>query len=219
MSISYPTSLDNFTNNTDNVDNVVAQDVNDLNDAVEALEDKVGITNSAVATSIDYIIKNKIWPIGSVFTSVLSTNPNTLLGFGTWAQMAQGTVLIGQSGTDADFDTPLETGGAKTITLAETNLPAHVHTVDPPSTTSGGENATHTHSSGIATAIRTDMGGGSYASGAYTFGVGSWTTGDNHRGHSHAVDIASFNSGSVGSGTAKSVMNPYTVVYFFKRTA
>ena len=58
MSISYPTSIDNFTNNVDNVDTIVAQDVNDLNDAVEALEAKVGIDNSAVSSSLDYKLKN-----------------------------------------------------------------------------------------------------------------------------------------------------------------
>src|SRR5688572_19805845 len=30
------------------------------------------------------------WPVGSVFLSVVATNPGTLLGFGTWAAIAAG---------------------------------------------------------------------------------------------------------------------------------
>jgi len=58
MAINFPTSLDSLVNKTDNVDDVMAVDVNDLNDATEALETKVGINSSAVATSLDYLVKN-----------------------------------------------------------------------------------------------------------------------------------------------------------------
>lgn len=67
-----------------------------------------------------------VWPIGSVFLAVVSTNPATLLGFGTWTQIARDRFLVGQ-GVDADFDTAEETGGAKTVTLTEAQMPAHTH--------------------------------------------------------------------------------------------
>lgn len=210
--MAYPTSLDSFTTKIDGVDYPKASHINSLQTAVEALETKVGVENSAISTSIDYIIKNNIWPIGSVFTAVVSTNPNILLGFGTWSQIAQGQMLIGQKSTDTDFNVAEETGGAKTVTIAETNLPAHVHTVNPPSTTSSGQSVTHTHSCGANT------GSGSTGTGAIETGS-SYNTGNASVDHTHTVDIAQFNSGSVGSGTALSVMNPYFVVYAWKRTA
>jgi hypothetical protein len=59
MAISYPTSLDNFTNptSTDTMDSVTVPHATqhaNINDAVEALEAKVGVDGSAVVTSLDY---------------------------------------------------------------------------------------------------------------------------------------------------------------------
>jgi hypothetical protein len=58
---------------------------------------------------------DKVWPVGSIFISVVSTNPATLLGFGTWAAFGLGQTLIAINSGDADFDTAKKTGGAKTV--------------------------------------------------------------------------------------------------------
>ncbi|MFA6049902.1 MAG: hypothetical protein WC761_01775 [Candidatus Paceibacterota bacterium] len=62
MTTSFPTGLDNFTNPTaaDNLDTpgvTHADQHANNNDAIEALEAKLGINLSSVATSLDYIAK------------------------------------------------------------------------------------------------------------------------------------------------------------------
>ena len=42
--------------------------------------------------------------VGALYLSVASTNPATVLGYGTWSQVAQGLVLIGQTGGQAGGD-------------------------------------------------------------------------------------------------------------------
>ena len=77
------------------------------------------------------------WPIGSVFLSVVSTSPATLLGGGTWSQIAGGRMLVGQTAGDADFDTAEETGGAKTHTLTTAEIPSHTHVLRSQTATTG----------------------------------------------------------------------------------
>jgi hypothetical protein len=79
------------------------------------------------------------WPVGSVFTSVVSTNPATLLGFGTWSSFAAGRVLIGIDSGDTAFDVAEETGGALSQTPSGT--------VSQPTFT-GSALGTHSHSPG-----------------------------------------------------------------------
>jgi len=236
--MAFPTTIDSFSTKVDAVDYPQAAHVNALQTAVSALETKVGIDSSAVSTSIDYILKNNIWPIGSIFHSAVSTNPNILLGFGTWSQIAQGKMLIGQSGTDADFDTPAETGGSKTSTA----LIAHTHTGSGTSSdisanhthafsgTSSGRSADHTHTTsinhsnddassssafreGVSTVTSSYTSGGESADHTHTY---SGNTGTVSSGHTHTY---SFTSSSAGSGASFSIMNPYYVCYIFQRTA
>ena len=77
------------------------------------------------------------WPVGAVFISMVATNPATLLGFGTWAALAAGRVLVGIDAGQTEFDTVRETGGAKTHTLDVAEMPAHAHVENSNGATTG----------------------------------------------------------------------------------
>jgi hypothetical protein len=75
MATNFPTSLDSFTNPTavDTLDSPPHDEQHaDANDAIEALQAKVGVDGSAVATSHDYILANMgTW---TAYTPVLDQN-------------------------------------------------------------------------------------------------------------------------------------------------
>jgi len=84
-------------------------------------------TNASEGTaSSDVAVKGQLeasYPVGALFFCTVSTNPSTLLGFGTWEAYAAGRVIVGVDPTDNDFDAG-DTGGAKTHTHS---TPAHQH--------------------------------------------------------------------------------------------
>lgn len=84
---------------------------------------------------------DRFYPVGSIYVSILPTNPAITFGFGTWAAIGAGRAIVGVNPADADFDAPEKLSGAKTITLTESQIPAHTHTQDSHNHT---QNA-HTH--------------------------------------------------------------------------
>lgn len=69
-----------------------------------------------------------IYPVGAIYMSVVSTPPASLFG-GTWAAWGTGRVPVGVDAGQTEFNTVEKTGGAKTHTLAATEMPAHTHGV------------------------------------------------------------------------------------------
>ena len=145
------------------------------------------------------------YPVGSIYVSTVSTNPNTLFGFGTWVAYGQGRMLISADGTY----TAGTTGGSATTTLSTANLPSHTHSATTTSTDSG-----HTHGSAIGSGFISNGGGESLAGGPnLPFGRPSATA-------SSTANITSTTTiGSTGSGTAVTTISPYIAVYMWNRTA
>jgi len=135
-----------------------------------------------------------IYPIGSIYSSTVSTNPNTLFGFGTWVAYGAGRVLIGQSG--AGLYVAGNTGGsADAIVVSHTHTatvtdPGHLHTLSVPVGDAIG-------GSGATTAYR----------GSGTSNTSTATTG---------ITVANSTTGSSGTNAN---LPPYVVVYMWNRTA
>lgn len=68
--------------------------------------------------------KLEAWPIGSIYMSMVSTNPGTLFG-GTWVAM-EGQFLLGAT-TNSNLYPPLSMGGEAAHALTEAEMPAHAH--------------------------------------------------------------------------------------------
>ena len=70
-------------------------------------------------------LKNEIYPIGSIYTSINSTSPATLFG-GTWEQLKDRFLLA-----TGDSYAAGTTGGEATHTLTTNEMPSHNHTLTP----------------------------------------------------------------------------------------
>ena len=152
-----------------------------------------------------------------------------------------GKFPIGLDTNDADFNTIGKTGGSKTHTMQNSEIASHYHTVNPPSTNTGNESATHTHDTNpasVTSGAANDLLATGLSSHAVQSGSGitvvqtiTWSSSHTHSvnvanttsdtesaTHYHTVDIVEFNSGSTGSGTAFSIMNPYLAINFIIKT-
>jgi hypothetical protein len=143
-----------------------------------------------------------LYPVGSVYTNAtVSTNPATLLGFGTWTAFGAGRVPVGFDSGNALFDSAEETGGsADAITVS------HTHTATTTSTDSG-----HTHA--ISPAAWT-TGGGKVEGNSFSFGGTVSATQSSTANITSTTTVA-----SAGSSGTNANYQPYITVYMWKRTA
>lgn len=149
----------------------------------------------------------KVYPVGSIYMSTVSTNPATLFGFGTWEAMPAGRVLLaqGKSSWGTTYNAG-STGGEATHQLTVGELPAHNHTA---STNTTGN---HTHQFQLyGPNGNTNMNFPSDFDTNYARNKGTTLSAGNH---SHTINI-----NNTGSSQSHNNMQPYLTVYMWKRTA
>lgn len=151
-----------------------------------------GVT-SGIQAQIDALpTMAEIYPVGSIYINASdSTNPGTLLGFGTWEAFGAGKVPVGIDSSDTDFDTAEETGGAKTATV-DVTVP------------DDGWGATQSGTGHFPEPS---------TSGRLVTGSGKNESNENLESLAHANGDRTFTS------TAGDVIQPYIVVHMWKRTA
>lgn len=100
-----------------------------------------------------------VYPVGSIYMSINSTDPGTLFG-GTWQRLTDTFLLAAGTTYAADDGThTTATGGEAehTLTSDESGVPAHGHTYTPPTIASSGgatngiTGGSHSHGTGNST--------------------------------------------------------------------
>lgn len=149
-------------------------------------------TGNAYAGGKLLMTLDKVYPVGSIFISATHSTASavaTALGGGTWQAWGAGRVPVGVNSSDTDFNAPSKTGGSKTVTLTESQLPKHRHPID--NNQSGGNyNMTDKYELYVA-------------NNNATLRTNHWSR----------------FTGLAGGGEAHPNMPPYITVYMWKRTA
>lgn len=166
-------------------------------------------TTKLATTAFVQTALQTLYPVGSIYTNATnSTNPGTLLGFGTWTAFGAGRVMVGFNASDTLFDTAEETGGSKDAIVV-----SHTHTATSTVTDSG-----HYHIMGTAVEGNNIQYGNSGTTGIRTQN----TSGTGYLAHTETkttgVTVATTNSTEGSSGTNAN-LQPYITVYMWKRTA
>lgn len=174
-----------------------------VDNATKAAQDSLGNViheTYALKSESSSISLLDVYPVGSIYLSILDTSPESLFG-GTWEKL-QNVFLYG-SGTKSLG----ATGGSETVTLTTNQIPSHTHT--------GSASSVGTHTHGSSKAIEVT----SPSEGVY------WETPIAHRNyrviertpdgaHSHTLNL-----NNTGGGQSHNNMPPYLVVNMWKRTA
>jgi hypothetical protein len=150
-----------------------------------------GVTTLAALGSLFY-------PVGSIYSSTVSTNPGTSLGFGTWTAFGAGRVMMGSGNASYLAGT---TGGS-----ADAIVPTHTHTATSTSTVT---DPGHFHD-----AAR--FGGGS------STGVGNVDTDNSPVTSTNTTGITVGTTTTItaaGVSPTNANLQPYIVVYMWERTA
>mgnify|MGYP000012485798 FL=1 len=134
------------------------------------------------------------WPVGSIYMSMVATNPGTLFG-GTWERIAYGRMLIG---ADSITYPAGSTGGEATHKLTTSEMPGHSHPL-----------YGNAFLWGVKSGLNTPI---------YIPGMNA-ALGYTQENELSTDESVYRNAKSAGSSVAHNNMPPYLSVYMWRRTA
>lgn len=85
-------------------------------------ENGISRVNDVTLNAMQKGLMQLVFPIGSTYITQTNTDPNTILGFGTWERL-NGKVCLGLDENDEELDQIGKTGGSKKHTLTKEELP------------------------------------------------------------------------------------------------
>lgn len=161
-------------------------------------------TTQIATTAFVTTALSALYPVGSIYINAsVSTNPGTLLGFGTWTAFGAGRVMVGFDSGNALFDTAEETGGS-----ADAVVVSHTHTA---TVTDSG------HNHGFLFTANAPSGSGYVAAqGANSNGSSNLSAGSSVQSNTTGISVSNSTTGSSGTNAN---YQPYITVYMWKRTA
>lgn len=185
------TRIENIMLDASEIQGYVEAAAGSASDAAESALAAAGSASQAQAIAMDGV--KACFPIGTILITTTNTNPGEYIG-GTWTAIEDAFLLAASANHPAG-----ETGGAETVTLTTSNLPAHRHYV-----------LNLGVSEGVSPTGKTLA--------RYDRATTSWS--DCHyqlMGNNN--DANAGQSSLTGSGAAHNNMPPYLAVYVWERTA
>ena len=148
-----------------------------------------GITALEIWNLVKASALDSIYPVGAIYTAITSGSPQTVFG-GTWLSFGQGRVLVGHDDA-AEPDTDFVAGSTDGSAVLVGGAKTHTLLIE--------EIPSHTHTiNGIENPSGTGANGSSDGASSFTNNL---------------------TTNATGGGTAHNNLQPYVVVYMWKRTA
>lgn len=138
------------------------------NSSTDSLQDVTfGSISNQIKYPLDYVSQEVIryftnfaYPVGSVYINTTNpNNPSLILKVGTWIAI-EGYVIAGYKSGDAYFGTAGSTVGSSTVTLTESEIPAHTHVAQNTGSAGSGTFAWAGQAGNTATFVSGSTGGG-----------------------------------------------------------
>lgn len=169
------------------------------------------IYKNKVNVSIDATDLYNVWPVGSIYISVINVNPSNYFG-GVWESFGTGRCLVGVDTSQVEFNTVLKEGGSK-------YLQNHYHN----GTTNEGGYHNHngvTWGDNYIPFVYTGVGGSNSV--FDLAGPGAYNVNYDYAGTTHlftgygGAHTHYFETSYAGAGNSEN-LQPYITVYMWKR--